>query len=117
MNFQHLARENIEKAIAKQKGLLFWSYQLGRRKRSAKFEKYRTTEFETYERRFICAECIENFWAPPNQRPWERFEYGLRRNYAADLWPVAQDVRHRLVQESDGTEWALERLKIDAERS
>jgi len=61
---QLLARENLNKAISQEKGLMFWNYQLGERKKMAKFKKYGSTSFTSFERRFICWECIAMLWAP-----------------------------------------------------
>lgn len=52
-----VAKENIDKAIKEEKGLLFWNRSVNIRKQKIKSEK-RNKEL-TYERRFLCNECIE----------------------------------------------------------
>ncbi len=52
--FAYMTRENIKKAISNGKGLIFWNYSVGKRKRRS------DSAHETYERRFICPDCIRN---------------------------------------------------------
>ena len=59
--FSRLKRENIKKAIAEEKGLMFWNRELADRK--AKLGIRPTKNETTFERRFICPDCIENFFA------------------------------------------------------
>jgi hypothetical protein len=52
--FSNLARENLKKALSDGKGLMFWNYAVGKRKRKT------DATYLTYERRFICPDCIRN---------------------------------------------------------
>lgn len=54
--FSKLARENLKKALTRERGLMFWNRELAARKhklgiRSAK-------DGGTFERRFICPDCV-----------------------------------------------------------
>jgi hypothetical protein len=55
--FSNLARENILQAIIKGKGLIYWNREAAFRKN--KFNKTRANRDISYERRFVCPECIE----------------------------------------------------------
>lgn len=56
--FSGLARENLQRAIAEGKGLMFWNRQVAERKNKT---GVRITDGSTYERRFICPDCIYYF--------------------------------------------------------
>lgn len=56
-NFSHLTRAGIVKAAEREKGLIFWNWTVGQRKRREDREKGTTRE-----RRFICSECVENLF-------------------------------------------------------
>lgn len=72
MNHQHLVREDLRKAIEQKKGLLFWNYDLGERKKKVRFPKYKNAKYDSFERRFVCSSCIENLWAPLQLLPKEK---------------------------------------------
>lgn len=57
--FSSLARENVKKAIKDGKGLMFWNREVGERKNKVGIRK--TENGATYERRFICPDCIYYF--------------------------------------------------------
>jgi hypothetical protein len=54
--YSNLARENLRKAIAGEKGLMFWNRELGERKHKMKIRL--SADGSTSERRFICPDCI-----------------------------------------------------------
>ncbi|MEW6200427.1 MAG: hypothetical protein AB1546_00500, partial [bacterium] len=54
--YYNLSR-NVRKAVKDEKGLLFWNFELGKRKSKMGI---RTSEvWDTAEQRFICAECVQ----------------------------------------------------------
>ncbi|HEX4123322.1 MAG TPA: hypothetical protein VHY37_01245 [Tepidisphaeraceae bacterium] len=61
--FSNLCKENIKRAIDKDRGILFWNREVADRKRrmGIRGKKGETT---TYERRFICPNCVETIIAP-----------------------------------------------------
>lgn len=52
-----LSRENLKKAMQERKGLIFWNYEVAERKDRIGI---RQTD-NTFERRFICPDCVEVF--------------------------------------------------------
>lgn len=56
--FSNLTRENLAKAVEKERGLMFWNRELAERKN--KLGIRRAKDGGTYERRFICPDCIAN---------------------------------------------------------
>lgn len=54
--FAKLSRENFDRALANEKGLMFWNRELSERK--AKLGVRVTKDGMTYERRYICPDCI-----------------------------------------------------------
>jgi len=54
--FSNLARENLRKAIASEKGLMFWNREVAARKHRLRLRVSR--DGTTYERRFLCPDCI-----------------------------------------------------------
>ncbi|AFM14194.1 hypothetical protein [Turneriella parva] len=56
-----MIRENLPKAITEKKGLTFWNRELAKRK--ALLGVRSGHDEITYERRFICPDCITNFFA------------------------------------------------------
>ena len=57
--FSNLARENMKKALNDNKGLMFWNREVAERKNRLGL---RTSEDgSTFERRFICPDCVANF--------------------------------------------------------
>jgi hypothetical protein len=59
--FSRLTRENLPKAIASEKGLMFWNREVAARKRKHGIRV--TKDGTTYERRFICPDCVSNVLA------------------------------------------------------
>lgn len=59
-NFTNLSRAGISKAAEREKGLVFWNHAVGERKSA----KHRTGDV-TYERRFICSDCVANLFPSP----------------------------------------------------
>lgn len=57
--FSGLARENLEKAIKDEKGLMFWNREVGERKNKLGIRK--SKDGSTFERRFICPDCVYYF--------------------------------------------------------
>jgi hypothetical protein len=55
--YSNLCRENVQRAIELERGLMFWNREVAERKRrlGVRGEKGGTT---TYERRFICPDCV-----------------------------------------------------------
>jgi hypothetical protein len=54
--FSNLARENLRKAIASEKGLMFWNREVAKRKHQLRLRV--SPDGTTYERRFICPDCV-----------------------------------------------------------
>jgi hypothetical protein len=54
--FSNLSRENVSKAISGERGLLFWNREVAARK--AKLGIRPSEDGMTYERRFICPDCV-----------------------------------------------------------
>lgn len=54
--FGNLARENVRKAVQQEKGIIFWNRETSERKRAAGIRDGR--EDTTYQRRFICPDCV-----------------------------------------------------------
>lgn len=59
--FSNLSKENLKKAIKDKKGMMFWNYEVADRKHRLGIKP--TPDGTTYERRFICSECIEIFFS------------------------------------------------------
>ncbi len=59
--FTNLARENFKKAVNDEKGLMFWNRELAERKNKHGIRE--TKDGSTYERRFICPDCISYFFS------------------------------------------------------
>ena len=59
--YSKLQRQNLKQAVQKQKGMMFWNYEVGDRKN--KFQIRRSKGDIVYERRFICNQCIEVFFS------------------------------------------------------
>jgi hypothetical protein len=55
-----LSKEDLNKAIKERKGLIFWNYEVAERKDRLGI---RQTD-DTYERRFVCPDCVEVFISP-----------------------------------------------------
>ena len=51
-----VSRENFQKALASEKGLMFWNRELAERKRKLGIRI--TKDGSTHERRYICPDCI-----------------------------------------------------------
>ena len=57
--YAKVTREKIAKAIDDDKGIMFWNWEVSKRKRRLGI---RSTDGETtYERRFVCPDCISRF--------------------------------------------------------
>lgn len=63
--FSNLCIENVQRAIEREKGLMFCNREVGERR--AKLGLCRTDY--VYDRRFICAECVELVLSPLNGKP------------------------------------------------
>jgi len=61
-----LAREDLKKAIDSGKGFMFWNGEIAQRKDKVGIRK--VDEGTTFERRFICPDCIEYFFTPFTDR-------------------------------------------------
>jgi hypothetical protein len=59
--FSKVTRENFGRAIDQEKGLIFWNRELADRKNKLKMRA--TKDGTTYERRFICPDCIQYVFA------------------------------------------------------
>jgi hypothetical protein len=55
-SFSNLSRENMKKAMKDEKGLIFWNHDVGIRKN--RYKSNLSDKNITYERRFICHECV-----------------------------------------------------------
>ena len=55
--YSNLTRTNIKNALETEKGLMFWNYSVGTRKKNTKLWTPDTND-SVYERRFICPDCI-----------------------------------------------------------
>jgi hypothetical protein len=56
--FANLTRENLKTAIQNSKGLMFWNREVASRKNRLGIR--RTQNDSTYERRFICPDCVDS---------------------------------------------------------
>jgi hypothetical protein len=54
--FSNLRRDDIRRAVAAEKGLMFWNQEVADRKRKLRVRL--SKDGMTYERRFICPDCI-----------------------------------------------------------
>lgn len=52
----NLALENVKKAIDDEKGIVFWNWEVGQRKKRLKIDLKRRDR--VFESRFICADCV-----------------------------------------------------------
>ena len=59
--FSNLTRERLKTAIEKEKGMMFWNREVSDRKQRLKIRN--TTDGSTYERRFICPDCISSVFS------------------------------------------------------
>ena len=55
--FANVTRENVPQAIAKQKGIIFWNREVADRKERLGVRS--TGDDTTYERRFLCPDCVD----------------------------------------------------------
>lgn len=53
--YANVTRENVRKAVREGKGIWFWNWEMGERKKRLGI---RETRFDTVERRFICKDCV-----------------------------------------------------------
>jgi hypothetical protein len=59
--FANLARENLKLAFNKHKGVMFWNREVAQRKNRLGLRP--TKDGSTYERRFICPDCVEQLFS------------------------------------------------------
>ncbi len=59
--FSELSRKNLQTAAARRKGLLFWNREVADRK--DRLGVRLLGDYESYERRFICPDCITHVFA------------------------------------------------------
>lgn len=59
--YSKLARENLKQAFNEDKGLMFWNREVAERK--ARLGLRSSKDGGTFERRFICPDCVENVLA------------------------------------------------------
>lgn len=57
-HFSKLARENIDRAIGLERGVMFWNREVAERKRRLGIRN--GADEKTYERRFICPDCVSS---------------------------------------------------------
>lgn len=60
--YAHLTRYSLERAVQNEKGLIFWNQELADRKRRMGFS--RIEKGYSYERRFICWDCVDTLFGP-----------------------------------------------------
>jgi hypothetical protein len=60
--FSNVTRENLKKAVSSEKGLMFWNREVAKRKRELGIRDT-PANVETYERRFVCPDCIAGFFS------------------------------------------------------
>ena len=59
--YNKLARESLKSAFTKNKGLMFWNRELADRKQVMRIRMVK--DGSTYERRFVCPDCMEFFFS------------------------------------------------------
>ena len=59
--FSKLTREDMRRAISAEKGVMFWNREVAERKRKLGLRVPK--DGRTYERRFICPDCVESVWS------------------------------------------------------
>ncbi len=64
-HYSKLTSENLKKAVREKKGLIFWNYEVAKRKDKLGI---RQTDYDTVERRFICPDCVEVFISPLSKK-------------------------------------------------
>ena len=71
----NLVKSDVQKAIENGKGLIFWNCAVAKRKHKLGIRV--STDGTTWERRFVCPECVENLLALQEKRVKSWFsEYG-----------------------------------------
>jgi hypothetical protein len=65
--FSRLTRNRIDRAILRERGLMFWSQELADRKRKRGIRTARPGW--SYERRYICPECLQTVFEPFLRQP------------------------------------------------
>jgi hypothetical protein len=55
--YSKMARENLQRAIKNEKGLIFWNDEVAERKNKARI-RILPKNIRSYERRFICPDCV-----------------------------------------------------------
>ena len=54
----NLSRERVHEAIKKERGIMFWNHEVAERKRRLGIEGRKKGDQLSYERRFICPDCV-----------------------------------------------------------
>lgn len=62
----YLSRENLKKAVKENKGLVFWNREVADRKHHLKIRE--TPDGSSYERRYICPDCVSNLLSQMYQK-------------------------------------------------
>lgn len=57
-SFANVTRQNLRQAFAKEKGLMFWNQEVAKRKERLGVRS--TGDDTSYERRFLCPDCVES---------------------------------------------------------
>jgi len=57
----YVTKENLEKALQENKGMVFWNYEVADRKEKMKIRN--RGNYDTFERRYICPECVKIFFS------------------------------------------------------
>ena len=57
-HFSNLTRENLKAAFEKEKGVMFWNREIGKRK--SRLHIRESKDGSTFERRFLCPDCVNN---------------------------------------------------------
>lgn len=65
--FSNVTRENLERAFSEEKGLMFWNREVAERKERLRIRT--TGDDRTWERRFLCPDCVDSVLSQLN--PYE----------------------------------------------
>lgn len=66
--FSNLVRENFKKSVREKKGIMFWNWEVHQRKARLHLSDRDTNK--TYERRFICPDCISRLLKQITPKDW-----------------------------------------------
>lgn len=64
--WRNVSRANVDKAVHDEKGFMFWNYEVAKRK--DKIGIRQVNYDTTYERRYICPECVSTFFEDTIER-------------------------------------------------